>query len=268
MTALTTSPRPGAAEGTPSVGFLPGFAGLIRKELTEWRRARRTWVAAIVSGLFMTLSALNAWLQANVLPADGSEGVADPIVDPMLNLVSATSTQIFAVAAIFAVMGLLVAERENGTLAWTASKPVSRSAIWLAKFVASTSVLWVVAGLLSVAATAVLIVALYGSLPPMPILIIAAGTGLSIAFYVAVALTASTYVTSQAAVAAIAIGTMFLPQLLGLVVPPQFMPTSIMQWTIMVAAGEEAGFVTPLAWAITMAALVIVSIRRMDAMEL
>ena len=268
MTTLTTTPRPSAAGGTAGLGLLPGFGGLLRKELTEWRRGRRTWVVFLVSALFMTLSVLNSWLQANVLPADGSEGVPNPIVDPMLNLVGAVSSQIFAVAAIFAVMGLLVAERESGTLAWTASKPVSRSAIWLAKFVSSTGVLWVVAGLIPLGATVALVVGLYGGLPVMPIIVMAIGTGLSIAFYVAVALAVSTVATSQAAVVAVAIGVMFLPQLLGLFVPPQFMPTSILQWSLMVAAGESAGFITFLSWAVTVVVLGAFSLHRIERLEL
>lgn len=109
--------------------------------------------------------ALNSWLQANVRPADPSQGVQDPIVDPTMNLVGVVSSQVFAVAAIFAVMSLIVAERESRTLAWTASKPVSRSAIWLAKFAVSAVVLWVAAGLIPLAATVALVLALYGPLP-------------------------------------------------------------------------------------------------------
>lgn len=267
MTALTTTPRPNAAEGVAGLGPLPGFGGLLRKELTDWRRGRRTWVVFLVSALFMAFSALNSWLQAN-LPAEAGEPSITPISDPMLILVGAVSSQIFAVAAIFAVMGVLVAERESGTLAWTASKPVSRSGIWLAKFVTSTTVLWFVAGLVPLAATVALVVGLYGGLPVTPILILAVGTGLSIVLFVAVALTVSTLVTGQAAVAAVAIGVMFVPQLLGLFVPPQLLPTSILQWTIMIAANEPAGFVTPLSWLVTTAALVAFSLPRMEAMEL
>jgi ABC-type transport system involved in multi-copper enzyme maturation permease subunit len=265
---MTTTPGQGTAASGTSLGFLPGFGGLLRKELTEWRRGRRTWVVFLVSALFMTLAVLNSWLQVNVLPADGSEGVPNPVVDPMVNLLGSVSSQIFAVAAIFAVMGLLVGEREGGTLAWTASKPVSRSAIWLAKFGSSVGVLWIVAGLLPFAATVGLVIGLYGAIPAMPLAIIAIGIGLSIAFFVAVALAVSTAVTSQAAVAAVAIGVMFLPQLLGLFVPPQFMPTSILQWTVMVSAGESAGFITPLVWLVTIAALMGFSLRRMEQLEL
>ena len=264
MTTTVSSP---AVAGASSIGFLPGFGGLLRKELTEWLRSRRIWVVFLVSALFMTLSALNSWLQT-VLPEEATAGAEPPVFDPIVILLQSVSAQIFAVAAVFAVMGLLVAERESGTLAWTASKPVSRSAIWLAKFASSTGILWIVAALLPLAATAALIVILYGPLPIMPAVLMAVGTGLSIVLFVSVALAASTVVTSQAAVAAIAIGVMFLPQLLGLLVPPQFLPTSILQWTLMVAVGEPAGIVTPIVWAITMAALVAFSLQRMERMEL
>jgi ABC-type transport system involved in multi-copper enzyme maturation permease subunit len=267
MTALTT-PDTRASTGNDALGLLPGFGGLVRKELTEWRRGRRTWVVLLVSAFFMVLTALNAWLQANLAPTDGREGVVDPITDPLMILVSGVSTQIFAIAAVFAVMGLLVSEREHGTLAWTASKPVSRSAIWLSKYLTSTGVLWVVAGLLPLAATVVTVLALYGPVPVGPVIVMAIGAGMSVAFFVAVALTASTVVTSQAAVAAVAVAAMFLPQLLGLVVPPALLPTSILQWSLMVAVGEPAGFVTLVVWAVSIAALVAFALRRMEAMEL
>jgi ABC-type transport system involved in multi-copper enzyme maturation permease subunit len=186
----------------------------------------------------------------------------------MSNLVGAVSSQIFVVVAIFAVMSLIVAERESGTLAWTASKPVSRSAIWLAKFIVATAVLWIAAGLVPLTATVAEVVALFGPLPAPAIVIFAIGMGLAIALYVALALALSTVVSSQAAVAGIALGVVFLPQLLGLFIPPQLMPTSILQWTIMAGLGEPAGFVTPIVWLGSMAALVAFSLWRMERLEL
>ena len=150
----------------------------------EWRRGRRTWVAFLVSALFMTLAALNAWLQT-VLPAEATEG-APPVTDPMTILVGAVSGHIFVIVAIFAVMRILVAERESGMLAWTASKPVSRSAIWLAKFSSATRMLWIVAGVLPLMATVALVVVLYGACRS-PVVLIAAGMGMVIALFVAIA---------------------------------------------------------------------------------
>ena len=268
MTATVSTVRTDVAGQTASAGVLAGFNGLFRKELTEWRRARRTWIVLLVSAAFMTLSALNSWLQS-VLPADVTEGAPAPIFDPMTNLGQGVASQIFVVAAIFAVMGLITAERESGTLAWTASKPVSRSAIWLSKLVASSAVLWVVAAIVPLVATVALVLAIYGPLPLVPLLIIAAGMGMATVLYIAVALAASTVVTSQAAVAGIAIGFMFLPQLMGLVVPSmELMPQSILMWSIATAMGESAGCLTALSRAVTVAALVAFSFRRMERMEL
>jgi ABC-type transport system involved in multi-copper enzyme maturation permease subunit len=267
MTAITTS-RPDAAGTTASLGMLPGFGGLLRKELTEWRRGRRTWIVFLVSAAFMTLTALNTWLMAN-LPDEATEGAPAPVLDPFMNLVQGVSSQIFVVAAIFAVMAIITAERESGTLAWTASKPVSRSAIWLSKFVASSLVLWVVAAIIPLLATVALVLALYGPLPVVPVLILAVGMGMAIVLYVAVALAASTVVTSQAAVAGIAIGFIFLPQFLGLVVPNmELLPQSILQWSLMTAVGEPASIVTLISWALTVVALVAFSVRRMERLEL
>ena len=45
--------------------------------------------------------------------------------------------------------------------------------------------------------------------------------------------------------AGIAIGFMFLPQLIGLVVPNvELLPQSILMWSIATAMGEPAGFLT------------------------
>ena len=265
MTTTVSTSRPTAGTHA-SLGSLPGFGGLFRKELTEWGRARRTWVVFIISALFMTLGALNTWLQT-VLPEEARD--SEPVVaEPLMILAQSVGAQISAVVAIFAVMGIIVAERESGTLAWTASKPVSRSAIWLSKWVASTSVLWIAAGLIPLAATIALIVVLYGGLPIAPILVMAVGIGLSTLLFITVALAVSTVVTSQAAVAGIALGVMFLPQLLGLLISPEFLPTSILQWSLMIAAGESVGFVTLGSYVVTVVGLVAFSLYRMERIEL
>ena len=266
MTASATSTTGDGTGSARALGRFPGLGGLIRKELTDWRRGRRTWVVLAVGTLFMALTALNAWLQAN-LPAEAGAPMNAP-TDPLLILAGAVSSGIFIVAAVFAVMNQLVAERESGTLAWTASKPVSRGAIWLAKFSVATAILWIVAALVPLAATVGLVWVLYGPVPAIPVAMMALGMGLAIALYVAVTLAASTVVPSQAAVAAIGLSAVFLPQLVGLVIPAQLLPTSILQWSIVTGVGEPAGFVTPLVWLLAVAALVAASLWRMERLEL
>ncbi|HEX5827454.1 MAG TPA: hypothetical protein VFY23_08040, partial [Candidatus Limnocylindrales bacterium] len=48
---------------------LAGFAALFRKDLTEWLRGRRAWVIAIVTSVFMTLSAANFAITSRIAAA-------------------------------------------------------------------------------------------------------------------------------------------------------------------------------------------------------
>lgn len=269
MTAIHSAARPDSAAPFVRPASLSGLRGLLRKELMEWRRARRTRIVLLVTALVMSLLAMNSWLQAQLIATEGIEGMPAPVLDPLMNLLAAASAQIFVIASIFAVMGVLVTERETGTLAWTASKPVSRGTIWLAKFVSSTAVLWLVAGLIPLATAAVLVVALYGAPAVVPVLITAAGIGMVIALYVGISLAVSTVVSSQAAVAGIALLVTFLPQFIGAVLPiSEYLPTSILEWSLAAAAGQPAGFATVVTWAFSVVALVAVSVSRMERMEL
>jgi ABC-type transport system involved in multi-copper enzyme maturation permease subunit len=247
---------------------LPGFSGLFRKELLEWRRGFRVWIVLAVSVAFMVLTSLNAWLQVTLAESQGIE-IPPPNMDPMANLMAAVSTQIFVVVAIFAVMSLLITERESGTLAWTASKPVSRSGIWLAKWLSSTGILWVAAAVLPLLATVAVVYVLYGPVPVVPIVFGALGMAMSIALFGAIVLAASTVVTSQAAVAAIGLAAIFLPMVLAGVIPiGPYLPTSIMEWALLTGAGQSPGFVTPISWAVTVLVLVLFATNRMERMEL
>jgi ABC-type transport system involved in multi-copper enzyme maturation permease subunit len=266
MTATTANPS--RAAGRSASGRLPGLGRMTSKELTEWRRGKRAWVVLLVSTPFMALSAMNAWIVTQLAPLQ-PEPVPLPPLDPFINLAGAVSSQIFVIVAIFATMSLIVGERESGTLSWTASKPVSRAAIWLSKWVSATGILWLLAGLLPFAVSAALVVALYGAPPLVPTLVLAVGIGLMTALVVAISLAAATLFRSQAAVAAITIAAIFLPEVVAGIVPVrEYLPTSILQWSILTAAGEPAGFVTPISWAIAMAALILLGVRRLERIEL
>ena len=269
MNAVTTADRPPAAVSTSRAGLLPGFGGLLRKELKEWRHGWRPWIVLIVTLLLFAGTAASAWLQTNLPGEPGDAAVDIGPLDPLSNVLRAVAGQFFVVVAIFAVMRVIVAERESGTLAWTASKPVSRSAIWLSKWVASTAVLWLLVGVLPLAATSLLVTALYGAPPAVPILALAAGMLLPIALFTAIGLAAATLINSQAGVAGVAFAILFLPQLIGGILPiTEYLPTQILAWTIGTIMGQPAGWATPVSWLVTVAALATFSMWRMERMEL
>jgi ABC-2 type transport system permease protein len=271
MTASTISPRAELAGRAPN-RRLAGLRPLFRKERGEWLHSKRIWVILIVTTLFMTLAAANGAITSYIVSVTPDAAPSKPIsLVPLDNFGAAISSQIFVLVAIFAAMSLLVAERDHGTLAWVASKPVSRGAIWAAKWLAAALVVSVVAGLLPLFVTYGLVVALYGAVPASVLILVAAGVVASIAFIVAVVLAASTVISNQPAVAAIGFAVFFLPQLLVGLVPvdiSEYLPTSIMSWTIGLAAGADVGVITPIAFAVSMVAVVAFATWRMGKMEL
>lgn len=265
---MTTIITPVSAQAGAAIGRLPGFGRLTSKELTEWRRGKRAWVVFLVSTSFMVLAAMNAWIVAQLAPLQ-SEPVPIPSQDPLLNLAGAVSSQIFLIVAVFATMALLAAERESGTLSWTASKPVSRAAIWLSKWASATGALWLLGGLIPLAAAFATAVWLYGSPSVAAVAIMALGIGMSIGLVVAISLAAASFLRSQAAVAAVTIAAIFLPDIIAGIIPiREFLPTSILSWSILTAAGEPVGAWTPVAWAIGMAVLILIGVKRLERIEL
>lgn len=250
-----------------------GLAALVRKDAREWVRGRRAWVVFVITTLFMVLAAANAWITARiieVLPPDVQAPQAPESLAPFDNLVQAFGSQVFVLAAVFAVASLLVHERESGTLAWVASKPVSRDAIWLAKWFSASGVLAVAAVVAPLALTVAAVVAMYGAPSLTAVVVLAIGGIATVAFFAALGLAASTVVPGQPAVAAIGFGTMLLVPLIAGIVPAAgpLLPTSMLSWSIAAAAGMDVGFVTPIAWAIATAALVAGAIVRMRRIEL
>jgi ABC-2 type transport system permease protein len=263
--SVVTSPR-------PANRLLAGFGALVRKDLTEWTRGYRTWVVFAVTAAFMTLTAANGWITSRIIAAlpDGAEAPAPASLVPLDNLMAAVGAQIFVLAAIFAVGSLIVAERHAGTLAWVASKPVSRSAIWLAKWTSSTAMLAISAVLLPLAATAALVTLLYGAPPVEVIAGFAAGAIALVAFFAAVGLAAGTVVPGQPAVIAVGFVVFALLPVLGGILGPDIaalLPTSILPWFAGLATGMPVSWTTPVAFAIVTAAVVGLGLYRIGRME-
>jgi ABC-2 type transport system permease protein len=273
MTASTiSSPARRTGRATTS-RRLSGIGPLLRKDIGEWRHSKRAWVILIVTTLFLVLTAANGAIQNwVVLSIPGAEAPSEPIsLDPLANFLTAVGTQMAVVVAIFASMSLLVVERDNGTLAWVASKPVSRGAIWVSKWVAAAIAVAITAGLVPLVVTFVVSTALYGPVDIGVALVVAGGVAASVTFIVAVVLAASTVISNQPAVAAIGFGVFFLPQLIAGLFPVDigpFLPTSILQWAMGLATGADVGFVTPIVWAASILALVAFATWRMDKLEL
>ena len=254
----------------------PRFAGLgalVRKERMEWFRGRRAWVVLAVTTAFMTLTAANAWINTTLrqaFPSEETAGLEPLSMLPMDNIGAAIGAQFFILVSIFAVASLVIRERESGTLAWVASKPVSRSSIFAAKWITATAMLAVVAAIVPLAATVALAVPMYGEPPIVPV--VAAGVGMmaTVAFYAVLGIALGTILPSTSAVAGVAFAIFALPLFVGLVPLPltQFMPHEILGWIMGVTVGQDVGFVTPIAYVVVTGAVAAYGMRRLERLEL
>lgn len=273
MNAMTLDPSALAQPNLDRPRLL-GLRNLVRKDIAEWLHGKRPWLVLGITTTVFALAAANSRISewaARSLPADPGEGPAKVLsVLPMDNLLFAIGTQFIVLAAIFATMSLLLTERDSGTLAWTISKPVSRTSVLVSKWLTATLVLWVAAVVIPITVTTGLVTVLYG--PPDLAAVITLGvTMIAVpAFYVAVALAASTFVPSQAAVGAIGLAVLLAPQISGGIVPaitPLF-PGSIFDWAVAVSTGAPASAATPVAWLIGTAVLFVLARKRLNAMDL
>jgi hypothetical protein len=273
MNAQTLTPSAMQEANLGRRGLL-GLGNLVRKDGSEWLRGKRPWVVLGVTTSVFALAAANARITewaARSFPAEPGDGPAKVLsLLPLDNVLFAVGTQFIVLAAIFATMSLLLAERDSGTLAWTISKPVSRTSVLLSKWLTSTLILWVAAVVIPLALTTALVTILYG-LPDIGIVVALGATLITVpAFFVAVALAAATYVPSQAAVGAIGVAVFVAPQIVGGVVPAvtPYLPSSIFDWSVQASTGGPASLVTPVAWLVGLAVLFVLARQRLNAMDL
>jgi len=271
MNATTMDQVAGGQSRSPG---LLGLRNLLRKDLSEWRHGKRPWIVlgltAVVFVFAAANAAINQWVIAN-LPAEAGAAPAKVLsLAPLDNLLMAVGTQFSVIAVIFATMSLLVAERDSGTLAWTISKPVSRTSVLVSKWLTATLALWLVAIVIPITVTTAAVTALYGAPDLAVVAELAVLLAMVPAIFVAISLTAATFVGGQAAVGAIALGLFVLPSIVGAIVPAvaAFFPTSIFGWAIAVSTGAPASVVTPVAWTAGMAVLFVLARARLRHTDL
>jgi ABC-2 type transport system permease protein len=249
MTATATNPGFSSA----SSGLL-GFGSFMRKELSEWWQRRAilaTFAVVTALGVIGTLATrIDEWL-SGLAPAATE-------LDPTMNVLGALFDQWILFAAIFATIGLLIQERTTGTLAWTLSKPISRTSLLLAKWGVAVFMLAVFGLVLPLAVSVTVATWAYGSVPDLGRVATFGGVLIAIpAFYAALNLARSTRLNSQAAVAAIAVGAAMVPLLFGGLLPVivELWPTSMSSIAIAMAGGEAPHPPTILSWAIVVIGL-------------
>jgi ABC-2 type transport system permease protein len=112
-----------------ATGWRLGFGNLLRKELGMWVGTPLWWIQTLI-WLFM----LDFTTAMTIRDTGGRTG------DELLSEASLAFFQVAAAAIpigiVLTLMGAIVREKDQGTAAWVMSKPVSRAAFVMSKFVA------------------------------------------------------------------------------------------------------------------------------------
>jgi ABC-type transport system involved in multi-copper enzyme maturation permease subunit len=256
MTAQSVALGPTARRRSLGGMFL-GFGTVFRKELTEWLRGPKALIVAGVSiagAIFMTLIPFIAQR------TEESEAAGLMTMDPTANVLLGWTGQTVALIAVVATMALVSAERDRGTLAWSMTNPVSPTSVIAAKFVAAILVFSVAAVAMPLAVSVVLATVVYGGLPNLTtvgtfgLLFVTLPT-----FYIALTVGLGTAIKSTAGVAGAAFAVMFVPQILGGLLPviAEVSPTSIGVWALATAKGQPASALTLVGWVVSMTVIVI-----------
>jgi len=234
-----------------------GFGTVLRKEVTEWLRGPKALIIAgisIFSAIFTTLIPFIA-KASNELDEAGLLSM-----DPTANVLLGFTGQTVALIAVVATMALLSGERDRGTLAWSLTNPVSPTSIIAAKFVAAMLVFSVAALVLPLLVSVGVATVAYGALPNLSTV---ATFGLLIltlpAFYIALTIGLGTAIKSTAGVAGAAFAVMFVPQIIGGIVPivNDLSPTNVGAWAMATAKGLPASTLTIAAWVVAMVVMVV-----------
>ncbi len=191
-------------------GWRMGFANLFRKENSESWHTRRWWRQAIiwlaiVNGILAGVLWSSPTVTTNVT-SDNAQAQAETELEQPRDV---QGLQVFfivggmaaAIGATVTAQGAILDEKKSGTLAWVLSKPVSRTAFFLSKWIASGIVVLTIMVALQGAVAFIQISAAKQAL--LPILPFAAGLllmGLYILFFLTLTLMLSVVFDSRGAI--------------------------------------------------------------------
>lgn len=242
---------------TPRGGPFLGLRTVMGKEFNEWVRGPKALIILGVSALGAVFMTLIPFIAA----ATGEAKAAGLLShDPTANVLLGWTGQTVALIAVLATMALISTERDRGTLGWTLTNPVSPTSVISAKFVVAFVVFVATAVLLPMLLSVALATVVYGGLPDLGVVGSFFVLFLALpAFYIALTVAVGTGVKSTVGVAGTAFAVMFLPQVLGGLLPivTELSPTSIGAWALLVAKGQPASMLTPIGWGISMIVLVV-----------
>jgi ABC-2 type transport system permease protein len=235
------------------LGWRSGFVNLLRKE-NGMRWGGRRWIVpalvwiAIINGI-VTLIAFAGKTDPNMADLD----IASMAIDVFFQVGIFAS----AIGTVIGAQGAIIREKQLGTAAWILSKPASRTAFILSKWLAYSISTVILALVIPAIVFLIQSQLFWGKLPaPIPFLEAWLVMVLNLEFYLALTLLLGTLFNARGAVAGIGLGFMFSGSFLSLVLPSWL--SSLFPWAFQnLAATIATGKPLPSGWQIPVLATAI-----------
>jgi ABC-type transport system involved in multi-copper enzyme maturation permease subunit len=241
---------------TTLTGPLTGFVNFTAKDTREWFRTRRVLWTGLAAQALILLGVLAVRIYASVEPS--AKDLDWSPSSQMLNIGWATLVPLFA---IFSTMGMLVSERDNKTLSWSLSMPLTRVSVLLSKLVTSIVGLGVLVVVLPLISSIIAVRLVYGDFPSNSSILWPCLSGAAVGlFCVVLNLFSNVFFKSQRGVVGIALCcALIVPGLIGAfwakALP--WWPFSMGDWIEAWGKAEPRNWITPVVFFAAMAVLLV-----------
>jgi ABC-2 type transport system permease protein len=183
-------------------GWSTGFGNLLDKELGSWWRTRR-WIVH----LLLWLGVICGFLLLIRLEGSSSGMTATRGFEESIDIFFQVGGFFGLIGAVLVTQGALVGERNSGTAAWVLTKPTTRTAFVLSKFVAITATFLFLSLVVPAIGAVIVIKLAWGQVPNAAHFLEALGiAALHQTFYIALTLMLGTLFRSRGPVSGVALG--------------------------------------------------------------
>lgn len=215
-----------AFQPASATGSLNGLENLMRMEFRRWWKTGKWWLISLVFTVLINL------ILAGEAFYEGST------LDSVL-MIFATYTGLLPLPGVIIVMqDVIVGERLSGTILWIMSKPVTRSAFILAKFIPNMINILVTMILFpGMVAYFIIGFSMHAWLPLFNCAGAVLVIGLYYMFYVALILCLSAFFSKRGVIIAVPVAFAFCQQFLVNLMPFVF---KLMPWTLTIPINDEA----------------------------
>jgi ABC-2 type transport system permease protein len=223
-------------------GLLAGFANLLSKELGEWFKTRRWLVQSLIWLLLINgFIAFIVYLIPTIDPAEMESAGEQPLHIMALSMFYSFAAIAGSIGMVVLTQDEVIQEKQSGTAAWILSKPVSRSAFLLSKWLSN-----VIGGLIFITVLPGVVTAAeitLAGLPEIPLLPFLAGIGavaLTLIFYISLVIMLGVLFEQRGPVLGIAFGVMFGGMIVGQIFPQigYILPLTMDQIALTLGTGQ------------------------------